>query len=351
MKVPATRAFQRLMIIATLLTPGLLAQAQTTYTLTDLGNYYGSRLNNNGNFCGNQRLSSGVSNAFRYVDGVFELLGLPKGGTNPIPYSINGMKQTVGSFNNATGYMRGALWQPGSSKPIEFAPIDRGYNAAARGINARGDVAGWSTVRTTGTGQSSRAVLWRASASNGSSFTPIQLRPGVEDSAQAINDYGQILLRGGLWQPSVPNGTTGTYLPLDLGPNALGQGGHVCGTQNGVAALWTPDSPNGTTGRTVTLGTLGGYYSTAGGVNRSGEVVGSSTLTPADQSWDQGAGFLYRGGVLLNLNDFSYLASNGQQPITGWRIYEAVDINDAGQILASAFDPSGVKHAVLLTPQ
>jgi probable HAF family extracellular repeat protein len=71
------------------------------------------------------------------------------------------------------------------------------------------------------------------------------------------------------------------------------------------------------------LGTLGGAFSTARGINNAGHVVGGS-LTDGDR--DHHA-FLYVDGAMHDLNELI-------EP--GWEIVHALSINDAGDILAIA---------------
>jgi len=78
------------------------------------------------------------------------------------------------------------------------------------------------------------------------------------------------------------------------------------------------------------LGTLGGTYSSAFGVNSSGQVVGMA-YTPGNAA---SHAFLYSGGVMTDLN--SLIA-----PGAGWTLYQAEAVNDAGQIVGT-----GQGHAV-----
>jgi len=71
----------------------------------------------------------------------------------------------------------------------------------------------------------------------------------------------------------------------------------------------------------VFLGTLGGVFSVAHGINSYGDVVGLS-LTEGNE--DQHA-FLYFKGVLHDLNTLVQVA--------GWKLLQAVAINDSGQIV------------------
>ena len=126
------------------------------------------------------------------------------------------------------------------------------------------------------------------------------------------------------------------------------------------------------------LGTLGGNDSHAAAINSNGDVVGYSAEDGADYR-----AFLYSGGVMTDLGGWGFSAnsqafnisdngdivgSNGFDAFlyTGGTAYDlnslidsnpqafnadiAWDINDSGQILASAFSPLVGYHAVLLTP-
>jgi probable HAF family extracellular repeat protein len=81
------------------------------------------------------------------------------------------------------------------------------------------------------------------------------------------------------------------------------------------------------------LGTLGGSYSSAYGINNYGKAVGfSKNASDADRA------FLYDGTSLVDLNSLIDSA-------LGITLTEARDINDNGQIVAN-----GGGRAYLLTP-
>ena len=71
------------------------------------------------------------------------------------------------------------------------------------------------------------------------------------------------------------------------------------------------------------LGTLGGNYSNASGINNSGQVVGQSKL--ADNATKHA--FLYSGGVMIDLN--TLLASNASGWIHPFNIKGSCDILQA----------------------
>jgi probable HAF family extracellular repeat protein len=73
------------------------------------------------------------------------------------------------------------------------------------------------------------------------------------------------------------------------------------------------------------LGTLGGTYAQANGINNHGAVVGESRLADGETVH----AFLYENGVLRDLHALTRMPS-------GWVLVSANDINDGRQILARA---------------
>jgi probable HAF family extracellular repeat protein len=86
------------------------------------------------------------------------------------------------------------------------------------------------------------------------------------------------------------------------------------------------------------LGTLGGRDSNALGVNDSGQVVGYSFMS-GDFYDARPYAFLYQNGQMVDLNTLL-------QPGFGTTLTGAKSINNSGQIIASGSDG----HAYLLTP-
>ncbi len=101
--------------------------------------------------------------------------------------------------------------------------------------------------------------------------------------------------------------------------------GHVVGSSSNslsfdseFATLWENPTQIG-----VSLGSLGGNFSDALGINNSQQIVGFSTLTP-DSSAQHA--FLWEDGELIDLN--SLIA-----PDAGWKLTSAFEINNNGDII------------------
>jgi len=92
-------------------------------------------------------------------------------------------------------------------------------------------------------------------------------------------------------------------------------------------------------GERSSLGTLGGSFSIARGINNRGEVVGGS-LTEGDESYH---GFVYRNNRLFDLNAML-------EPGTGWELIQAFAINNRGEILGVGAR-GGQDRIVLLRPK
>jgi probable HAF family extracellular repeat protein len=90
-------------------------------------------------------------------------------------------------------------------------------------------------------------------------------------------------------------------------------------------------------GTMTDLGTLGSTYSLANKINNHGEVVGLSRIASGELH-----AFLWQDGAMADLNKLVPADS-------GWTLIEATTINDPGQI-AGVGTVNGQTHAFLLTP-
>jgi probable HAF family extracellular repeat protein len=96
-----------------------------------------------------------------------------------------------------------------------------------------------------------------------------------------------------------------------------------------------------TGGQMRDLGTLGGAFSYAYGINDFSQIVGWSQLGDGSSH-----AFVYLKGQMRDLHDLLSAAPSG------WTIAAANGINDRGQIVANALSSDGtILHAVLLSPR
>jgi probable HAF family extracellular repeat protein len=308
-------------------------------------------------------------------------LGTVKNEADSAASSINNAGQVVGISSTTTekfdkkggGYYftyteNGFLWS--SSAGMK----DLGSNVAPAAINNSGQIA----ADITSTSGTQGPFL-----SNGKTWVPLGNLPGGANSdALGINDYGQVVgysqtntNRAFLWTPSRPNSTSGSMIDLgsflsggDSTAVAINRQGWVTGNAAvplsppaggyiGVdhAFLWKPMSSNGTTGTLIDLGTLdpkanGGLGQSWGlAINSGGVVVGESNPTGATSTYQTDA-VIWQPGTTgsYTLSDLNNLIPSG----TGWTLGRADSINDNGQIVVEATNPSlGTGwYALLLTP-
>ena len=292
-------------------------------------------------------------------------------GTGVTPYDINEAGQVVGTFTTRPGSMRAFLWDDGVLTEL---PTLGGPTSAAYDINDLGQVVGMSAV-TPGDYNTRHPFLW--DSANGMQDLGAFMG-STWSGAAAINDAGQIVgnfswpdrTRTFLWDD-------GVYRDLFLGsPGDINEAGVVAGAWESTrrypaAALWDPQI--GVRELPVFFGSV---FSGAYALNDVGQVVGYADY--GDEMarpvlWDEGqiidlgrqpnvshsyaydinnagqvvgeAGgpFLWEDGVMQNLND---LVPQG----SGLTLAYPNAINDAGQIVATAYDAQGVPHAVLLNP-
>jgi probable HAF family extracellular repeat protein len=174
-----------------------------------------------------------------------------------------------------------------------------------------------------------------------SSWAPLGQAYAVSDNGTVVGTYsgsvygtGTIATHGFVWSADgnlndpFTLGGTNTYL---RGVNKAGQ---VVGssdiTGNGAthALLWTAASGM------VDIGTLGGSSSAAYGINNGGEVVGASAITGTVAThaflWTPGSGMLDLG-TLGGSDSWAY------------------GVNDAGEVVGESTLASGLRHAFFVT--
>ncbi|MCL2639627.1 MAG: DUF3466 family protein [Phycisphaerales bacterium] len=263
---------------------------------------YGYAINDSGTVVGP------TGNLFRpsfvYSDGQMTIISSPQSASGQLVdrrdmigfYAINASGDTVGgTFPSSLLDDHAAIWSNGSLQHIGTLPGATG--SSAYGINDAGLIVGTATTF------SSTTITRRAFLYDHGTMIDLGSLGGRNSTATAINNIGQI---------------TGS---ADLG---IGIGAHAYLYDNGEM---------------IDLGDLGGGYSTGLAINNLGQVVGYSyivSLPPINHA------FLYTNGQMLDLNSLI-------DPASGWVLWEATGINDAGQIVGHGYF-NGIPHAFLLTP-
>ena len=230
--------------------------------------------------------------------------------------AVNETGQVTGYSAGINGYSRGFFWDAG-------VMIDLGTFTAMAGlprdINSSGQIVG-------ATAFPDRAWLWHDGVTT---FL-------ADGEASAINNQGQIVgamstgagRRAFRWQNGVLTnlGTLGGGYSRANGINEAGQVAGTGAIANGDwhAFIWDD-------GVKTDLGTLGGSGSAANDINEAGHVVGRSWLTGG--GWYQA--YIYRDGVMANLGA---LANEGA---------DALALNDLDQVVGYSTTWEGAGHAYI----
>jgi len=337
-------ATSRLIFCLVLIIATSFCSAQT-YTLTDLGavsgmNYsVGRAINGSAQTTGSSgKNGSDIAHVFVNTAGSFEDLGT-LGGHSGIGNAINVSGQAAGYSENSQGTYRAFVSQGQSL--VDIGDLGGG-SAVAYAINDAGDVVGSAVTKNGGNHpflySNGRMIdLGTLGSPDGSSWW---------NSAQGINNSGVVAgtsydAQGNFFGFIWSNGKMTKMRTLG-GPwsqaYAINNAGQVTGIaykKNGVAHAFITNAK----GRLKDLGVIDGKYSTVWGfgINDAGVVVGQSTYQ------DFYHAFVYNGKI----KDLNKLIPKN----SGWVLYEARGINNAGQIICSGQNSAGVQHAILLTPQ
>jgi probable HAF family extracellular repeat protein len=311
-------------LIAFLALPALLAAQEhpakhRRYTLVDIGtlggpNSFASSINSRGTVVGAATTpvpdsmclfdaSCHYEHAFTWREGVLTDLGTLAGGNNSFATSINSQGAVFGvSENGLIDPVYGlpafvaTIWKHGKAENLGtlgggfswpgLTITDRGL-AVGAAANTNADPDGFATAlifQIAIPGNQWHATLWQ----NGTIQDLGTLGDGPDSQALFVNELGQIT--GNSYTDSVPT---------------------VFGIPTLHPFLWE-------TGQMIDLGSLGGVYARANGLNNSGQVVGFSTLT-GDLN---GRAFLWAHGSMQDLGTLG----------GGFTFSEANAINDKGEI-------------------
>jgi uncharacterized repeat protein (TIGR02543 family) len=296
----------------------LLLGSATGYSITDLGALPGdvsstaTSINNSGQAVGTSStaIPNSAIHAVLFSNGTVTDLGTLPGGSNSWAFSINNLGQAVGYADTASTY-HAVLF--GNGTVTDLGTLPGCPYSKANSITDSGLAVGFA--QTALVGGAGHAVLF----SNGT-VTDLGTLAGNASllSNGTVTDLGTLPGGSNSWAFSVNN---------------LGQAVGTTTTASGDihAALFS----NGTV---TDLDIFpGDAYSAAASINNSGQAVGEYLTSPA--VWHP---VIFSNGTMTDLNSLVNATS-------GWTLYHANSINDAGQIVGDGYI-NGQQHAFLLTP-
>jgi len=333
--------------IGFLLALPLMGAAQT-YTITDLGDLGGSGsgargINASGQVTGYVATQRGGSSPFLYSDGKMTSLGTLGGGSG-IGQAINSSGQVAGYSTLRDGEYRGFISVGGKLRSVGFLAC---CYSDAEGINDAGQVTGASSTAN----GDIHPYLYTNGKMMDLGTLPGGSEPGSWNTGEAVNNLGEVVgwgygdagFRAILWSKGQIRdlGTLGGPYSEAFGINDQGQitgqayipggiGADAFLYENGVMKdLGTITSPTGSNGQ----------YAYGLGINNDGVVVGESAYQENPTAIVYHA-FVYSNGKMKDLNRLI-------PPNSGWVLST---INDAGQIVGYG-TIHNQQRAFLLTPQ
>ena len=337
---------KRLFVILSILVASCVANAEILYNIIDLGGDKSEAysINNNGQIVGLANAGPNLGDRPMLFDttggGNNIELGTSLGGHRGCAYSINNKGQAVGYVNshavlfdttgNNNDIVLGTLADDGQS----------GYGIASA-INDNGQITGHSKYRGT-----NYSTAFFDQTGNGNNY---YLWGRARNDYTAINNLGQVV--GGsvltTFHPqavlfditgngnNVGLGTLGGTYSDALGINDNGQivgRAHISGNRYSQATLFDPTGNH----NNISLDPFGSSHSGANSINNIGQIVGLAG--------DRATLFDITGaGNNIDLNDVI-------DQSLGWYLREARDINDNGWIVGYGINPNGDRRAYLLTP-
>lgn len=337
----------KLMVLASILGTALDAAGQAVqYSLVPIGllpdttRGYAYGVNDAGQVVGMYEVDSDTSShAVLFANGTLTDLGA-FGGAGAEADAINDSGVIVGTYVFPANASDDHAFAYTASGMIDLG-LPAGFSqGGADAINASGVAVGWAGT-TAGAGDfvaceflNGQAIVLQAPQPSGTSW------------AFGINDTGEVVgvnlpvagvIDACVWINGIPQdlGTFGYQTAQANGVNNSGQIAVWVGTGEESRALLL------TNGLATDLGDLGVPNVGPGShrcVNAAGEVVGQAAVPSGGTH-----GFLYRGGVMLDLNNLA------DSTAAGWVIEFADSISDNGYIAATG-TYQGVQQGMLLVP-
>jgi|GEM_PF-2762559 len=314
--------------------------AQTKYTVKDIGTLGGvfswaHSINDSGEVAGETATSTNPTKeiAFLYRNGAMTNLETLSMDDRSRAFGINNLSKVVGSSYTYDFDQKAFLYQNGAMISLEILECwDESCFSYASGINDFDNIVGTST-----SSDGRKAFLYQNNV-----MTSLGTLGGPESFAYAINNLNEIV--GAAEDPSelpkpflYKNGMmTELIMPAGFNSGAatgINDNGIIIGNLGG-SFLKGFVYQNGVMSE---LGTLGGSWCEAKGINNSGEIVGWSK-----NSLGSDRAFLYKNGIITDLNSLIDSSS-------GWLLSRADDINNRGEIVGYG-SHNGFGHGFILIP-
>ncbi|RTL32217.1 MAG: hypothetical protein EKK47_04565 [Burkholderiales bacterium] len=361
--VPSRHAIFALFALMLGLSMRATALALPSFTVADLGNLPAGGpsqalgLNGTGLVAGSANLSNGGFHAVQFGSPNKDL-GAQAGGLS-VANAINDSNTAVGYAYTSTSSSTYHAVVFSGGHVTDIGTLNSGTFSLANGINAAGLVVGNGDVY----GGANKGWVYRIGISRSPSALPTL--GGLNSAAAAINDDGLIVGSANLPGPYAAGGAShaaswssngvvsdlGTLAPSNPDANsnatAISGNGLIAGSSTATDGLVHAFLIKA--GLMQDLGLMPGTDMTAAtGVNNSGVVIGIANIPKLDYKGRPIPGkgtrvpFYYSAGNMVDLNTLV--------TAPGWHILKAAALNEAGQIAATASGPTGMQHAVLLTP-